>query len=325
MTTGADRWEAEGVTDTGGSAVAAAPSERCSARSIAHGEPMLGTASTVRNWLLIEDPGPWGASALLDSRLPDGVGERLTVLSRELGIRVLLIRRHGRSDPRGCRVIAAHSGQGTVWIERGRLDSAADVFDLDLAALGRSEPVGLDHIVDEPVYLVCSHGRRDVCCAEKGRPVAAALAAVRPDQSWECSHIGGDRFAANLVCLPHGLYYGRVGRSDAASIADDYARGSIDLDHYRGRSCYDFAVQAAEWFLRRDRGLTEIDDLRLVDHAHAAAGQTHTRFTGPRDASYVVRVRAALSPEPRRLTCRSQREERPPAFELLEISMHSSD
>jgi hypothetical protein len=284
---------------------------------------LVGTASTVRNWLLIEDPGPWGPSALLDSRLPDGVGERLTALSRGLGIRVLLIRRHGRSDTRGRRVVAAHSGQGTVWIERGRLDSVADVFDLDLAALGRSEPVGLDHVVDEPVYLVCSHGRRDVCCAEKGRPIAAALAAVRPDQSWECSHIGGDRFAANLVCLPHGLYYGRVGRGDAASIADDYARGSIDLDHYRGRSCYDFAVQAAEWFLRRDRGLAGIDDLRLVDHAHAAAGQTHARFTGPGDGSHVVRVRAALDPMPRRLTCRSLREERPPAFELLEISTHS--
>lgn len=286
---------------------------------------MFGTASTVRNWLLIEDPGPWGTSALLDSRLPDGLGERLTRLSRELRIRVLLIRRHGRSDLRGREVIAAHSGQGTVWVERGRLDSAGDVFDLDLEALARSEPMGLDHIVDERVYLVCSHGRRDVCCAEKGRPIAAALASVRPDQSWECSHIGGDRFAANLVCLPHGLYFGRVGHTDAAPIAADYANGSIDLDHYRGRSCYDFPVQAAEWFLRRDRGLRGIDDLRLVDHAHAADGQTHTRFTGPRDLSYVVRVRTALSPEPRRLTCGSQREERPPVFELLEISTQPAD
>lgn len=325
MTTGPDRADRGALTDAEGPAVGADPSERCSARSLAYGEPMLGTASTVRNWLLIEDPGPWGASALLDSRLPDGVGERLTALSRELGIRVLLIRRHGRSDPRGRQVIAAHSGQGTVWIERGRLDSAGDVFELDLAALGRSEPVGLDHVVDEPVYLVCSHGRRDVCCAEKGRPIAAALAAVRPDQSWECSHIGGDRFAANLVCLPHGLYFGRVGRDDAASIADDYATGSIDLDHYRGRSCYHFAVQAAECFLRRERGLRGIDDLRLVDHAHAAGGQTHTRFTGPRDLQYVVRVRTAVSPDPRRLTCRNEREERPPVFELLEISTHFAD
>jgi hypothetical protein len=286
---------------------------------------MFGTASTVRNWLLIEEPGPWGTSALLDSRLPDGMGRRLTRLSRELGIRVLLIRRHGRSDPRAREVIAAHSGPGTVWVERGRLDSAGDVFELDLAALARAEPVGLEHTIDEPVYLVCSHGRRDVCCAEKGRPVAAALTAVRPDQSWECSHIGGDRFAANLVCLPHGLYFGRVGHDDADSIADSYANGSIDLDHYRGRSCYEFAVQAAEWFLRRDRGLRGVDDLRLVGHAHAAEGQTHTRFTGPSDLSYVVRVRTVLSSEPRRLTCHSQREERPPAFELLEISMHSTE
>ena len=62
---------------------------------------------------------------------------------------------------------------------------------------------------------VCTHGRHDACCAERGRPVAAALAAAHPEQTWEVSHIGGDRFAANVLVLPDGLYYGRVSAADA--------------------------------------------------------------------------------------------------------------
>ena len=35
-------------------------------------------------------------------------------------------------------------------------------------------------VVDEPLFLVCTHGRHDRCCALRGRPVAAALAARHP-------------------------------------------------------------------------------------------------------------------------------------------------
>src|SRR4029453_5830608 len=53
-------------------------------------------------------------------------------------------------------------------------------------------------------------GRHGACCAERGRPVAAALAQAHPEETWEVSHIGGDRFAGNLLVLPNGLYYGRL-------------------------------------------------------------------------------------------------------------------
>ena len=48
------------------------------------------------------------------------------------------------------------------------------------------------------------------------RPVrpSAVRRAARPDRSewvWQCTHVGGDRFAGNLVCFPEGLFFGRVG------------------------------------------------------------------------------------------------------------------
>ena len=63
---------------------------------------------------------------------------------------------------------------------------------------------------------------------------------------WQSSHIGGDRFAGNVVFLPEGLYFGRVEPAEAWPVLDEYLAGRIDLAHYRGRSAYSFAEQAAE-------------------------------------------------------------------------------
>ena len=77
------------------------------------------------------------------------------------------------------------------------------------------------------MLLVCTHARHDQCCAVRGRPVAQALARAFPDETWESSHLGGDRFAATMILLPHGLYYGRVPTADAAAIVERYLQGEI--------------------------------------------------------------------------------------------------
>jgi hypothetical protein len=297
-----------------------ATSERCSARSLALDEPLLGTASVVRNWLLIEHPGPWGPNALLDSPLPAGLGTELERLSRGLGIRVLLIRRHGRHAPRGARVIACHSGPDAAWMERADLEDAREVLDLDVEALGASLPMGLERRDGEAAFLVCTHGRHDVCCAERGRALAGAVSAAYPDAAWECSHIGGDRFAGNLVCLPHGIYYGRVEPQEAPGIAEEYRRGRVDLERFRGRSCFPFWVQAAEAFLRTDRGLSGVDDLLLASARRTAVDQGEVRFVERSGVGYVVEVATGRAARARRLTCHSEREERPPTFRVLRIA-----
>jgi len=68
-------------------------SERCSQASEARGEGVAGTASTVRSWILLEDPGPWGRDALLHARLPERVGFEIQRRCAAAGVRPLLIRR----------------------------------------------------------------------------------------------------------------------------------------------------------------------------------------------------------------------------------------
>ncbi len=293
--------------------------ERCSARSLAFDEPLHGTASTIRTWLLLEQPGPWGARPLRENRLPGDVGRGLERLSREHGVRVLLIRRHGRSATGRATCFVAHSGPAETWIERALLDDPRGALDLDLSSIRRGQRPGLEPF-DGPLFLVCTNGRRDPCCAELGRPLAAAIDQRFPERTWESSHIGGDRFAGNLVCLPHGVYYGRVAPGDGARIAEAYERGRIDLDHYRGRSCHEFPVQAAEVFLRQRERLLGVDEVRLEGHRHDA-GEIHARFAATSTGiAFEVRVRITADEPARVLTCHATQAQRPPRFELAGIA-----
>ena len=118
--------------------------------------------------------------------------------------------------------------------------------------------------IDGPLFGVCTHGRHDACCAERGRPVAAALTASHPAETWEISHMGGDRLAANMVVLPEGLYYGRMDPGTAPQVASLHEEGRVDLARLRGRSPYPMHVQYAEIALRRHLEEDRLDAVRLV-------------------------------------------------------------
>ena len=120
------------------------PDFRCARTSLLRNEPIAGTASTVRAYLLIEHSGSWGEDALRDARLPDGLGPELRRRALEARIRVLLIRRTGRrpaSD--GTRVFAAHAHPYRPWIESGTVSNPADVLDLDFFDLRAGHPSAL--------------------------------------------------------------------------------------------------------------------------------------------------------------------------------------
>ncbi len=178
---------------------------------------------------------------------------------------MLLIRRPSKAlrTHAGVRVFAAYAHHAEPWLETTVLDDLHGVHDLDLEALAAGRSLGLTPH-PEPVLAVCTHGRHDKCCAERGRPVAAGLAEAFPDQTWEASHIGGDRFAANLLVLPHGLYFGRLEADTARGVARLLAAGELDLDHLRGRSGLATPLQAAEAALRRYVDERRLDAVRFV-------------------------------------------------------------
>jgi (2Fe-2S) ferredoxin len=289
---------------------------RCAAESLLRDEPVGGTATHVRTWLLLEHVGPWGDEALRDARLPDGLGAALQRQAKAYRAKVLLIRRFSsKPDGEGTRVFVADADPVRPRIESGTVADPREVLDLDLTAFREGGTSGLAPY-DGSILCVCTNGRHDACCAERGRPVARALDRAHPEETWEVSHIGGDRFAANMVVLPHGLYYGRLDPVSAIAVAGSHLAGELDLDHLRGRASYPMAVQAAEIHLRRELGATRDADVRL-DRRTVDGDVTAATFTVA-GGSYEVTVRTHRDPATAaQLTCRAQRDNLVPRHEIL--------
>jgi hypothetical protein len=274
----------------------------------------VGTASNVRRWLLLEQPGPWGYDATAANRLPRALARAIQARTEDLGIRLILLRRPaGRRTARGAHCFFALTDRGEAWLQHVHLEDAAAVLDIDLSPMldGHAPTAGVAD--EEPLFLVCTNGRRDPCCAERGRPVARALDAAFGARVWECSHIGGDRFAANVVCFPGGVYFGRVLPDEAVDIARRFHDGVLDLDHYRGTSRYGFAVQAAEILARRRTGIDGVRDLPLIEASRR--GRTVTAsFVGPDDTTVTETVDILQGQTARRLTCHGRDVHRPPTY-----------
>lgn len=296
------------------------PSKRfsCAAASMLRDEPVAGTATHVRTWLLLEHSGPWGNDALLDARLPDGLGAALKQQAKAHRAKILLVRRARASrDPERLNVFAAHADPRRPRLEHGTVADLREVLDLDLTSFRDGGSTGLQ-TYDGALFCVCTNGRHDACCAEFGRPVAMALDDAHPEQTWEVSHIGGDRFAGNLVVLPEGLYYGRLDPQRAITVASAHLAGELDLDHLRGRSSYPMAVQAAEVHLRRELGSTGIPDVALV--RRAGDGETTVATFAAAGSTYEVRVRTLVdAASATRLTCKAHRDNPVPRHELLSV------
>lgn len=278
----------------------AAPAFRCSLASLRDDEPLAGSAPSDARWLMIEQPGAWlpKAADLLD--LPDGVRAGVWADAR-----VQLIRRHGGGrTPGGLTAYRAD-------LERGILERAV------VPALDALPDAGWD-AVDGPLWLVCAHGRRDVCCAELGRPIATRLAARWPEGTWETSHLGGHRFAPTLLALPSGVVLGRVGEDDAVPAAEALLAGRLpDLAVVRGQAGRPPAAQAAELHVRGARSLSALDAVRSVEvdgdlvHVHLAEGADGA------DAPVTVRITASSTP--RRQSCGDAKVKPATAYVVSEV------
>ncbi|MGI8759628.1 MAG: sucrase ferredoxin [Acidimicrobiales bacterium] len=298
----------------------------CAVDATERAEPLLATASRVRAWLAIEQPGAWGPDALIQSDLDPELGAAILARGRRAGVRVILIRRpRGSAPSSGSRCYLAHSGQRRSWLESIELDDPSALLDLDLSPLASDRPPSIGEPCARPLFLVCTNGRHDRCCADLGRPLVRALVGAGIEDVWECSHIGGDRFAANVVCLPEGVYLGRVGADEGPAVAADYAAGLLSLDHYRGRSCYPALVQAADLYIRQSVRIREADGLALIALDPLSDDRADVTFAATPASSKLVgrgwraRVSRRRSSAAIALTCRAEGLARPWEYHLDEL------
>lgn len=292
----------------------------CSVRSKEAAETTFGTASTGDAWLLLEYARPWGAKAFRESTLPKAVKVYLSGLLKSIPRSRVLLIKQTRTIKGPLTLFVARSRESSSSILKYEFFEYEQLLDLDLAsALAGGSPSGTTPW-EEPLFLVCTHGKRDKCCAKFGIPIYKTISTLVGESSvWQCSHVGGDRFAANVVCFPDGIFYGHVTEETAKLIVKEYDERRIVLTNFRGRSCYSFPVQAAEFFTRRETGFRRIGDLKFLTYDPLKPNEWRVRFFSEVDAKvHQVSLRSHLSEFQNRLTCHSSEPQSVVQYSLIE-------
>jgi hypothetical protein len=228
----------------------------CSDLSLATGEELGATATTAERWLLVEVPGAWPRDVGDEGALPRAARDSITRwLDSTRRSRLQFIRRPGRKAAQ-LLAFAVHAGESRSEVRRIELGALSELGGIDLDVAG--------DVVERSLALVCGHGSRDRCCALRGNELFAILQdRLAEEELWISSHQGGHRFAPNLLLLPAGLQFGRVPAQEALFLTARALVGRIELDRYRGRTCYEGVVQAAELAVRREAGLDGVSELAL--------------------------------------------------------------
>jgi hypothetical protein len=249
----------------------------CCESSLEAGEPLLATASRVDVWLLLEHNPTWGAKALPESGLPDHVKAFLDAQVAAIpNSRFQFIKQAlGRGEPFRFYVVRSSPHDPAIYEFHVTLD---ELTQLDIPAIVSGDAAYAENIYTAPLFLVCTNGKRDLACARYGLPLYQAMSAHAGASAWQTTHIGGHRFSGTMVCLPEGIYYGRVSPADAENLVIEQRAGRVYLDHYRGRSTYEAPVQAAEHFLRERTGNLDINALQLIDINSEGATRWIVRF-----------------------------------------------
>lgn len=270
--------------------------DRCSVLSAAAGEPLAGTAPVAQRWLCVEHDGPWGVRAAETDPVLAELARRASVS----GTRLELVRQPGRRVADGTYRLAflADTRPGATRLSTLELTDPAELLDLDLAspdpALPHRTPPFSSRHHEEPLLLVCSHGRRDQCCAIAGRALAASLPAA-----WECTHLTGHRFAPNAVVLPTGYLYGRLDSATLTAALAAAAAGRVTTQNCRGRSTWEPAGQVAELAVRALSPELPADTLLV----HSSDGGSTVRVDACDGRSWQVQVTAAPLALPRPTSC----------------------
>lgn len=238
----------------------------CCELSVAEREPIVASAAAdTRVWLVLEVPAPWPAKGYDEIELPVEVRAAITRWSTALdGVRVQLVRsehrKHGATD---LEFFVGFSGTEHCGVVKHTLGDLSELPEVDVPAVtealrtGGEPPSG--RRLSKPLILVCTHGKRDRCCAKWGLPIYRLAASDERCEVWQTTHLGGHRFAPTLLCLPQGVCYGRLEPQEVRPLLEATVRGEMfALDRLRGRTTLAPAQQAAEHFVRAHTGATEL-------------------------------------------------------------------
>ena len=284
----------------------------CSAASRYFKEQLEGTAANSNVFILIEHSNPF-PEKLIEAHFDKEWLKRTQRLAKSLKGKVLLTR-NKKTNFKDCRISFVDCHTCQYFTIQTTIDQVASI---------RLE----EHISSpetkwqtDPFFVICTNGKKDKCCAKFGFPVFKFFESFNADVNvWECTHVGGDRFAANVVAMPFGIYYGHVAVEDVGHIMVRTLLRKIYKNRFRGLSRRSFYEQAIECHLREYLQNYDIDfeiHTRLLLHE---GDHYSVDVTTSNNGHYVMALERVKIEYPHYLTCKSDKHENLAKFKLAKI------
>lgn len=201
----------------------------CAAFSTANDEDAGGSAFTWKRCLIVEVPGPWESQVFRSRHFPSGVWKAVTAADgTETEAKLQCILPDDDYSAQGrTRVILYSRPQGpfSTFNKEEYLVPTESAAPLVEQLVSNSPDTGpferfREDTSDTRDIFICTHGSHDPCCGTLGYPVYDRLRndyAHRPGSDlrvFRVSHLGGHRFAPNLVDMPEGRNWVRMGVDD---------------------------------------------------------------------------------------------------------------
>ena len=227
----------------------------CSKYSSENREAISGTAPDWDTLILVSLSTPWQPNIEDSNNFPDGISEIVKSASSSSNkIRMQCIIPDEDYIWSGLTKVIQYSKQLTSdyfsKFQKLEFDISFDnlsefirklIIDKDSDLIGQ----GMTNHPDCRDIFVCTHGSQDVCCASFGFPIYSKLKnkfqkyEFENTRVWRTSHIGGHRYAPNVIDMPNGRVWSRFGVDDIDGIFDmqysvdeikRFYRGLIGLD-----------------------------------------------------------------------------------------------
>jgi hypothetical protein len=243
-------------------------SDFCSRVSQAEEGVFPGTAVRAEVYVLLPvDKRFWGSNELNTDWAAPGEMEAIR-RARRAGVTTRLYNPHRSTQVRRILVHASPSASAAS------RDMAAILIEALSAKGWTTEPSA------GPRLAICTQGTRDRCCAKWGFAVYREASrlwreGLFPFEPMECSHLGGDRYAATGIVFPSGSMYGHLDRADLQALGEAEIGGRIFPNLYRGRVFDSELTQIVRAGLARDRhGVSATSPLEILNPEEAPADLT---------------------------------------------------
>ena len=222
----------------------------CSVVSAQSGEDPAGSAWAVDRYFLVEVPLPWPYNMLESRGMPPGITDLVQRLFEEriywgwIGIAPdPAYAVAGMTRVVDLRLPAAPFGPYRRTEYLFPTERAGELAEIMVRTPGDPALAPFRQATDPALrdLLVCTHGTVDACCATFGYPAYKLLRHIADSTEgqvrvWRCTHFGGHRFAATLLDMPDGRYWGRLEGRDLADLVRRDGQMAALRHLYRGWS-----------------------------------------------------------------------------------------